>query len=153
MKRVALILTLLFYFSAHAETYKAVDGDSLAYGDKRIRLDGIDAPEFMQTCYTAENSEYPCGQEALNYLSSLVDSQNIDYRCQPETDKYEREICECFADGLSINQAMVAAGWAVCYRSKAYLQQETSAAEQKLGIWQGKYMRPALFRVLAKFAD
>ncbi|MBP1532457.1 MAG: thermonuclease family protein [Alphaproteobacteria bacterium] len=153
MKRIAIILSLLLCIPAYAETYKAVDGDSLSCGNRRIRLDGIDAPEFMQTCYTAEGSEYPCGQEALNYLSNLVDSRNIECRCQAETDKYGREICECFADGLSLNQAMVAAGWAVCYRSAEYLPQETAATEQKLCIWQGKYMRPALFRILAKYQD
>ena len=135
---------------AFADEYRVVDGDSLECGSRRIRLDGIDAPEFVQNCYNAKGAEYACGLEALKYLESLVKNSEINCDCLPAKDKYNREICECFADGVSLNRAMVFAGYAQTYRSDKYTDAEKSAKSEKRGIWQGKFMRPALFRALER---
>lgn len=126
------------------------DGDSLEIGDRRIRLDGIDAPEFTQVCQNAQGNDYECGKESLHYLESLMAQKDVDCKCLPQQDRYKREICECFAGGISLNRAMVAAGQAVAYRDKTYVKEQESAEENKLGIWQGKYMRPAIYRILHK---
>lgn len=144
-----LILTLLGGL-AHAETYEAVDGDSLAQGERRIRLDGIDAPEFIQSCYDANGKEYPCGLQALKYLEDLMQNSDIRCDCLPEPDIYGRDMCECFADDISLNRALVFAGHAMTYRSDKYADAEQSAKENKRGVWQGKFMRPALFRALER---
>ena len=44
-----LFLLVMIVFPAEAKI-KAVDGDSLVWGDLRIRLLGLDAPEYRQTC-------------------------------------------------------------------------------------------------------
>ena len=147
------ILSALIYgifTSAAAAEYTAVDGDSLVQGERRIRLDGIDAPEFIQSCYNAQGAEYPCGLEALQYLERLMQNNDITCDCLPEPDIYGREMCECFADGVSLNRAMVFAGYAQTYRSDKYTDAEKSAKSEKRGIWQGKFMRPALFRALER---
>ena len=138
------------FTSAAAAEYTAVDGDSLVQGERRIRLDGIDAPEFIQSCYNAQGAEYPCGLEALQYLESLMQNNDITCDCLPEPDIYGREMCECFADDVSLNRAMVFAGFAMTYRSDKYTDAEKSAKSGKRGIWQGKFMRPALFRALER---
>jgi endonuclease YncB( thermonuclease family) len=143
-----IICFALYALSAQADTVKVVDGDSLEIGLRRIRLDGIDAPEFAQICQTSDGKDYDCGLKALHYLEKLTDGKEIDCRCLEQKDRYQRDICECFAENISLNQAMVSAGWAVAYRSKTYLSQEKEAMQNKSGIWQGKHMRPAIYRIL-----
>ena len=43
---------------------------------------------------------------------------------------------------------MVRNGWAIAYRyySDDYIVQEEEAKQKKLGIWQGKFEEPYLFR-------
>lgn len=126
------------------------DGDSLETDERIIRLDGIDAPEFSQICQDAQGKDYECGKVSSNYLQNLVMQKDVDCRCLPQKDRYKREICECFADGVSLNRSMVAAGQAIIYRDKTYLKEQENAQKNKLGVWQGKYMRPAIYRVLHK---
>jgi endonuclease YncB( thermonuclease family) len=45
---------------------------------------------------------------------------------------------------------MVAAGWAMTYRDEKYAKSEQNAQLGKRGIWQGKFMRPALYRALER---
>ena len=55
----------------------AVDGDSLEIGSRRIRLMGIDAPEYDQFCKKNNGELYPCGQLAADYLKTLIAGKNI----------------------------------------------------------------------------
>lgn len=150
--RFCFISILALFFSAKADAAGAVvqDGDSLIIGERRIRLDGIDAPEFTQTCFDGQNKEYDCGKKSLHYLENLIANAEIKCSCLSEKDRYKREICECFAGNVSLNKKMVAAGWAVTYRDKTYLLAEQEAKQNKRGIWQGKFMRPAIYRILHK---
>lgn len=142
------VLVAMCTLTVRAETVKVIDGDSLEINEREIRLDGIDAPEFTQICQTAEGKDYKCGIKALHYLKELTHGKDVTCHCLPEKDRYKREICECFADYLSLNKAMTEAGWAVTYRDKTYLSAEEHAKQNKRGIWQGKYMRPAIYRAL-----
>ena len=47
---------------------------------------------------------------------------------------------------------MVALGWAVAYKrySTDYVTDEILAKKSKKGIWQGRFMRPELFRALER---
>ena len=56
MQKFLFVLVMLFgcCLGQNADAkFVVVDGDSLEYGGERIRLQGIDAPEFMQKCYDA----------------------------------------------------------------------------------------------------
>ncbi|MBR1600892.1 MAG: thermonuclease family protein [Alphaproteobacteria bacterium] len=143
-----IALFALYPLSAQADKVKIVDGDSLEIGERRIRLDGIDAPEFTQICTDNNGADYDCGIKALHYLENLISGKNIDCQCLKQKDRYNREICECFVKNVSLNKAMISAGWAVTYRDKTFLSQEKQAKQNKRGIWQGKFMRPAIYRVL-----
>ena len=133
---------------AYAQLH-AIDGDSLMDGETRIRLDGIDAPEIFQTC-RQNDEEYPCGQEAYIYLKNLMQNNNVNCSCLAQKDKYGRSLCECFAGDLSLNRQMVKAGWAMPYRSEKYTSEQNEAMQNHIGLWQGKFMRPALFRALER---
>ncbi len=149
--RFVFLFMALFCSSvvAKAEFY-AVDGDSLENGTRRIRLEGIDAPEYKQYCFTSKGEKYLCGQDSLKYLQNLMDGKDVRCQCENKPDRYKRELCICFAGSTELNRQMVAAGQAVSYLSDRYKAEEKAAQAQKLGIWQGKFMRPALYRVLKR---
>ena len=124
----------------------AGDGDSLTIGDERIRLFGIDAPEFDQTC-TKSGSEWPCGQQAADLLARLTTGRQV--RCvKVGDDGFGRTLARCSVGGTDINQAMVSAGYAVAFRkySTDYVDAETSAKAALRGIWSGEFRMPSEVR-------
>lgn len=121
----------------------AGDGDSLTVAGKRIRLFGIDAPEFDQTC-TRGATRWACGQEAATQLSKLVTGREV--RCVPTgTDAYGRTVARCTAGGVDVNRTMVALGYAVAFRkySTDYVSAEESARSYKRGMWSGTFEMPS----------
>ena len=69
----------------------AVDGDSLEDENRRIRLEGIDAPEYKQYCFDEHKQKYMCGQDSLKYLQNLMAGKKITCQCESEPDRYKRE--------------------------------------------------------------
>ena len=126
---------------------QVIDGDSLRRGDLDIRLHGIDAPEYRQTCRDKHDSEYPCGKQAANALRGLVGKQEVSCR-SIETDRYGRAVAVCRIGGLEINGEMVRLGWAIAYRRHGlqYVNAETAAKKSRRGIWQGHFDRPEDWR-------
>lgn len=134
-----------------AEDIKVVDGDSLETNGIRIRLLEIDAPEYTQYCFDSQKKKYDCGIEAKKYLSRLTEAD--DFRCeQITTDKYNRALSICYANGENVNLKMVESGWAVPYRTEnaEYIDAGKRARAQKIGIYQGKHIAPELYRRLHK---
>ena len=133
------------------ENVYVVDGDSLKLGVQNIRLVHIDAPEYYQTCKRADKSIYNCGIEAREKLDGLLKLGNLQCKTVGK-DTYNRDLSECFVGQININLEMVRSGWAVVYKSgeSAYLAAQADAKRAKLGIWQGKYMKPELYRILHK---
>lgn len=129
------------------EHFKVVDGDSLEIGSRRIRLFGIDSPEYPQNCYDAKHKSYSCGIKAKHYMEKLVSAGRVECR-QVEVDRYKRSLSVCYSDGKNINEEMVKAGWALAYRDDdgIYTRAEIDAKKHKRGVWQGKFMRPELYR-------
>ncbi len=120
----------------------AIDADSILYNNKDVRLFGIDAPEYHQTCINAKGKKYNCGKIATRHLESLLKKP---VNCKEITkDRYKRPIVVCD----DVNKEMVLSGWALSYYSAKYKQQEKIAKENKRGLWQGKFMRPDLYRAL-----
>ena len=139
-----------FSFAMADEQLRPVDGDSLESPNRRIRLQGIDAPEYKQKCQDAGGQKYRCGIESLKYIQNLINGQKIKCECEEKPDRYGRELCVCYAGEIEINRKMVAQGQAVSYRSTRYAEEEKAAKKQKIGIWQGKFMRPELYRALKR---
>jgi endonuclease YncB( thermonuclease family) len=133
------------------ENVHVVDGDSLELEGLRIRLVGIDSPEYRQFCYNAKHQKYDCGIEAKKYLEKLIGAQQV--RCEEESkDIYERSLSVCFVGDVNLNAEMIKAGWALAYREEGdkYLPLEKQAKANKKGVWQGRFMRPELYRFLNK---
>ena len=117
------------------------DGDSLEVAGQRIRLEGIDAPEFEQNCEIGGRSVL-CGVSARNHLRSLAAGG---VRCQGwERDRFDRLLARCSAGGRELNRSMVADGWAVSYGG--YEVEDAAARRAEKGMWAGRFMRPRDWR-------
>ncbi len=124
----------------------AGDGDSLTIRGERIRLFGIDAPEFDQAC-SRNGAQWACGQEAATQLAKLVTGKEV--RCVPTgEDAYGRTVARCTAGPIDVNRAMVAAGMAVAFReySTDYVSAEGSARSNRRGLWAGTFTLPSEVR-------
>jgi endonuclease YncB( thermonuclease family) len=117
----------------------AVDGDTLDIAGTRVRLEGIDAPEYAQTCARAAAGSWSCGKEAQRTLAKMVAGQTVDCESRGR-DKYDRVLGVCSVAGREINAEMVRSGlaWAFIKYSNSYASLEAEARAAKVGIWQGE---------------
>jgi endonuclease YncB( thermonuclease family) len=145
------ILALLFVISARLSQVEvrhpagAViinDGDSLTLGTERIRLRGIDAPEYAQIC-TKNGAAYACGLRSREALARLVNGKAVS--CSgSERDRFGRLLGVCEAGGVDLNRTQVATGWAIAYGG--YFEEEKQARLRRLGLWAGSFDRPRDWR-------
>jgi endonuclease YncB( thermonuclease family) len=127
-----------------------VDGDTLALGKQRIRLNGIDAPETSQICQDNAGSDYRCGQVAAKALDDWL-ARSRPTRCVGVgLDQYDRVVADCFrADGLSVQKWLVRNGHALDwprYSKGAYAADQAAAKAAQAGLWQGRFEAPWDFR-------
>ncbi|MBE6448318.1 MAG: thermonuclease family protein [Alphaproteobacteria bacterium] len=144
-----LPILLMVVFDARAKV-SVIDGDSLKIGKKEVRLEGMDAPEYHQYCYDSQGKKYHCGRKAFEFLQKLVAE---DIKCAEITkDRYGRVVAFCSSGDKDLGLQMVKHGWAVAYTkySDIYVEAEKEAKVNKLGIWQGKFMKPELYRALKR---
>lgn len=119
-----------------------IDGDSLRIGGQELRLEGIDAPEYRQTCRRGEVVE-PCGHLAREALRRLIGDASP--HCEVALrDRYGRGLARCRVGGLDLNAAMVARGQAVAFGG--YEAEEAEARRLGRGIWGTRFERPADWR-------
>jgi len=130
-------------------THRIIDGDSLILDGREIRLYGVDAPEYRQSCTLNNGTQYPCGRQSREYLAGLAKSGTLTCRGSDE-DKYQRLLAICFAGDLELNRQMVVDGWAVSYGS--YISEEASASTEGKGVWQGGFESPRAWRENARDA-
>jgi endonuclease YncB( thermonuclease family) len=120
---------------------RVVDGDTLVLDGREVRLLGIDAPEYRQSCELAGKAR-PCGEEAAAALRRLIGAGPV--RCTGRrTDKYGRLLARCTA-GEDLGAKLVRDGFAVAYGD--YEIEEAAAKSARRGIWAGTFERPADFR-------
>ncbi|RVI61297.1 thermonuclease family protein, partial [Sinorhizobium meliloti] len=91
----------------------ASDGDSLRLDGRRIRIEGIDAPEIGQMCRRGETA-WDCGAQARRRLVALVAGTTTVCRLHGR-DRYGRELGVCAAGGADLGREMVLSGHAVSY--------------------------------------
>lgn len=124
-----------------------IDGDTVNIAGTHIRLEGIDAPEWEQTCGDAKGASWPCGRQASRELGGLIRGARL--TCKPsDFDQYDRVLAVCaLPDGSNVNAWMVRQGWAVAFsRARLYASAEAEARAAKRGLWQGDFTRPSEWR-------
>ena len=122
---------------------RIVDGDTLAIGATKVRLEGIDAPETDQVCLNANGDRWTCGIDARDQLAAHIAGRDI--KCSSHgIDAYRRTLATCYLAGEDLNGWMVQQGWALAYvkYSSAYLQVEEDARANQRGLWQGAFIAP-----------
>ncbi|MDX2083251.1 MAG: thermonuclease family protein [Rickettsiales bacterium] len=128
---------------------KVIDGDSIIVDDREVRLFGIDAPEYHQTCFNTKNLEYSCGKVAQEFLYDFINGKKVTCRYS-EKDKYNRFLAKCFLDKTSINEELIKNGMAVIYNFSESEEKmdnlEIQAQSKKTGIWQGAFQLPKDYR-------
>ena len=132
-----------------------IDGDTIKINSKKIRLFGIDAPEFNQMCrkpylpiiFFTFTKDYPCGKISTEKLKKKINNKVITCKIL-DIDRYKRYIGECYKRNLNLNSWLVSNGHAVAYRkySKKYISNEINAKNEKKGVWQGKFEMPWDYR-------
>ena len=161
--RIIIIFSVLLSNSLADEISgipKVVDGDTIHINNYKFRLEGIDAPEMRQQCKKESfkisffigftfYKDYSCGRVSKEKLITKIDTTEI--KCiSSSKDRYKRYIATCYKGKTNLNQWMVRNGFAIAYRrySKKYVPDEVFAKENKLGLWQGKFMEPEKWRKL-----
>ena len=118
------------------------DGDTLTLAGQRIRLRGIDAPEYAQTC-TRAGAAYACGRQSRRELEALIADSSV--TCEGwEWDRYDRLLAVCRVGGVDLNRRLVEEGWAVAYGD--YADAELAARRGGKGLWAGEFERPRVWR-------
>lgn len=144
MLKLALAILLLAGATQAADLSGApriIDGDTLAIGDTRIRLNGIDAPELRQSCDGLPKA----GRLAKQLLD---DAAGPSVTCRPAAlrDKYGRVVATCRgAYGRDLGEIMVRAGLAWRY-GKLYRTAEAQARAERRGVWGARCVPPAEWR-------
>jgi len=129
---------------------EVVDGDTISISKLRVRLKGIDAPESNQKC-SKENGTWDCGKVATKKLRGIIGEKPV--TCvYGKTDRYRRPLGVCSIDGMDISAFMIKNGWAIVYMSnnKTYISLESEAKYKKVGLWQGAFQEPWLWRKAKK---
>src|ERR1035437_4384034 len=122
---------------------RIVDGDTLAIGATKVRLEGIDAPETDQVCLNANGVYWTCGIDARDQLAANIASRDIECSSH-DADVYRRTLATCYLAGEDLNGWLVQQGWALAYvqYSSAYRQVEEEARTKQRGLLQGAFIAP-----------
>ncbi len=127
---------------------RVIDGDTIALGELRIRLQGIDAPELTQKCRDKKSMQaYKCGEAAKEYLIKLIGIQKVS--CTDEgLDKYRRQLSYCYVGDINLNREMVRTGNALAYSKYDlyFIKEEMQARWNKAGVWGSEFTKPKVFR-------
>jgi endonuclease YncB( thermonuclease family) len=91
---------------------RVIDGDTFACGQRRVRLQGIDAPELAGHCRPGRRCTPGDGVASRAHLQQLVAWSQVQCR-QTDTDVYGRTVARCSAGRQDLSCAQVAAGQAV----------------------------------------
>lgn len=110
-----------------------VDGDTIRIGERTIRFDGIDAPEEGSMC-----GETNMDRAATDALREATRAGAVTCRISDVPDQYGRDIAQCRAGAVDLNEHMVVNGWArdwPRYSGGAYADEEATARAAQRGVW------------------
>ena len=153
MTRKLVTVALIFAASPAAAAdvtgaASAINSDVIQIGDKRIMLFGMESVERNQACQI-DGKSWQCWPAAVRQLETLTSQGDTTCREARPPDRYGRLLALCEINGKSLNEAYVRTGFAVARTDEtdAFVEAEKAAREAKIGLWQGKFMKPWDYRV------
>jgi endonuclease YncB( thermonuclease family) len=133
------------------QVLQVADGDSFAIGRTKLRLYGIDAPEYLQTCEDAGGRTWECGKVAREALQLILNVPGLACTVTAR-DRYGRSLASCSTAQIpDVAAAQVAAGMAISdefYGLRSYDGEQDVAEQAEKGIWAGTFTVPANWRTL-----
>ena len=120
-------------WQAVAADIRVVDGETLALGERVVRLSGIAAPMRGETCRGADGAGFDCGGAATAVLMRLVDGRPVTCRIVGR-DAFGRGLGQCEANGLDLGRTLVTGGYAVA-TGGAMRNAEMTARQGDRGLW------------------
>lgn len=158
----ALLTTifLLYTGKAHAQPTSAahrlegpvtvVDGDTLRFADRTVRLWGVDAPAAQQICQL-DGKPWACGDAARAALAGYVANRRVHCDLVGEGQKTAQDVARCRVGQAELNGWVVQEGWALDTpagdSTRAYTRLQNDAALARRGLWQGQFVEPWAWRV------
>lgn len=157
IRTLTAILSLLVISPVFAETaqgsVRVIDGDTFQFETGlKVRIFGIDTLEKNQRCEVSQAC-VPCGRQSQEEAIKMIGGSEV--VCHLKGQKtYDREVATCFVDGKDYGLSMIAAGWALAYRSylpkkgknHPYVAAETAAKAASAGIWGMRFVPPSDWR-------
>ena len=116
--------------SASPDQVAVVDAGTLRFGDRIVRLQGVDPPSHGTPC-----SGEDCGAAAANALAAMV--RDVPVVCRiVGADGIGRPFGLCQAGATELNLAVVAAGWARAQGDAPdFRAAELTARMHRSGVW------------------
>jgi endonuclease YncB( thermonuclease family) len=125
------------------------DGDSFTIGATRLRLGGIDAPEYLQTCKDTQGNVWDCGKSSRAALQTLLAAPSLLCTVMAQ-DRYGRSIATCStSQSADVAAVQVANGMAIStnfHGLGSYGAEQDTAEQNKKGIWAGAFLLPSDWR-------
>lgn len=128
---------------------EVIDADILKFGQQRVILWGVDAPEIKQRCWINE-VYWGCHEAAKRHLQLLSGRGEVTCTYRGEPDPFNRQYGVCTSAGEDLNAELIKAGLALAFveQSDEYLPQMAEAIGAGVGLWQVgvDFEEPWLFR-------
>jgi endonuclease YncB( thermonuclease family) len=152
MRFLAAVIMMLLAGPGWAADAVVSDGNTLQLDGIKYRLEGVDAPDFDQTCIDQHADPWTCGVDARDQLKAWIGHRAV--RCEdkgPDTVVKSRRIGVCSIDGEagSVNQWLVHEGLALDLEPAAsgrFKADEADARDNQRGLWRGCFTAPQDFR-------
>jgi endonuclease YncB( thermonuclease family) len=129
---------------AEATDIRVIDGETLALGERVVRLSGIAAPMRGDRCQQADGQSFDCGGASAAVLMRLVGGRTVTCRITGR-DAFGRGVGQCEANGLDLGRTLVGGGFAVA-TGGAMRHAELTARQGDRGLWANRGGMPQDWR-------
>ena len=128
---------------------QVIDAGILDFSGRRVRLDGIDAPDLTQTCRLAGQS-WTCGRDARWAAINRIHPHWVSCDARGR-DPQGTELAVCYLAGFGqheLNVWLVAQGWALAAPGapRTYAAAQATAEAAGRGLWRGDFVPPGEWR-------